>query len=114
MVCVLSPPCVLPVPWFAHQALVTVGVDPRELTEADEFFGTAALKSYNTFVRPRPKQLAKVKRRLDDKYARRHRRRRTHFVSRERPHATFRVVDMTIVFVHLEREETASSSIFVL
>ncbi|CAN0442821.1 unnamed protein product, partial [Ectocarpus fasciculatus] len=41
-------------------ALVTVGVDPRELTEADEFFGTAALKSYNTFVRPRPKQLAKV------------------------------------------------------
>lgn len=42
------------------QALETVGVDPRELTEADEFFGTAALKSYNTFVRPRPKQLAKV------------------------------------------------------
>ncbi|CAN0014024.1 unnamed protein product [Ectocarpus sp. 12 AP-2014] len=42
------------------KALVTVGVDPRELTEADEFFGTAALKSYNTFVRPRPKQLAKV------------------------------------------------------
>ncbi|CAN0458033.1 unnamed protein product, partial [Ectocarpus sp. 8 AP-2014] len=34
------------------EALVTVGVDPRELTEADEFFGTAALKSYNTFVRP--------------------------------------------------------------
>ncbi|CAM9582914.1 unnamed protein product [Ectocarpus sp. 4 AP-2014] len=43
-----------------NEALVTVGVDPRELTEADEFFGTAALKSYNTFVRPRPKQLAKV------------------------------------------------------
>lgn len=43
------------------QALETVGVDPRELTEADEFFGTAALKSYNTFVRPRPKQLAKVR-----------------------------------------------------
>lgn len=42
------------------QALEAVGVDPRELTEADEFFGTAALKSYNTFVRPRPKQLAKV------------------------------------------------------
>lgn len=35
-------------------------MDPRDLTEADEFFGTAALKSYNTFVRPRPKQLAKV------------------------------------------------------
>lgn len=35
-------------------------MDPRELTEADEFFGSAALKSYNTFLRPRPKQLAKV------------------------------------------------------
>lgn len=79
---------------------MTVGVDPRELTEADEFFGTAALKSYNTFVRPRPKQLAKVKRRRD-------RRRRTHFVSRARVHATIRVVDMAIVFVHLEREETS-------
>lgn len=42
------------------QALEAVGVDPRELTEADEFFGTAALKSYNTFVRPRTKQLQKV------------------------------------------------------
>lgn len=46
---------------MTNQALETVGVDPRELTEADEFFGTAALKSYNTFVRPRPKQLAKVR-----------------------------------------------------
>ena len=35
-------------------------MDPRELTEADDFFGTAALKSYTTFVRPRPKQLQKV------------------------------------------------------
>lgn len=43
-----------------HKALGAVGVDPRELTEAAEFFGTAALKSYNTFVRPRPKQLSKV------------------------------------------------------
>ncbi|CAM9165366.1 unnamed protein product [Choristocarpus tenellus] len=42
------------------KALGDMGVDVRELTEADEFFGTAALKSYNTFVRPRPKQLAKV------------------------------------------------------
>lgn len=42
------------------QALEAVGVDPRELTRADEFFGTAALKSYNTFVRPRQKQLSKV------------------------------------------------------
>ena len=42
------------------QALVTVGVDPKELTEADEFYGSAALKAYNTFVRPRPKQLSKV------------------------------------------------------
>lgn len=35
-------------------------MDPRELTEADDFFGSAPLKSYNTFLRPRPKQLAKV------------------------------------------------------
>lgn len=43
------------------KALCAVGVDARELTDADEFFGTAALKSYNTFLRPRPKQLAKVR-----------------------------------------------------
>ena len=35
-------------------------MDARELTEADEFSGTAALKAYNTFMRPRPKQLSKV------------------------------------------------------
>lgn len=46
---------------FPEKALGSVGVDLTELTEADEFFGTAALKSYNTFVRPRPKQLSKVK-----------------------------------------------------
>lgn len=38
-----------------------MGVDPRELTEAEAFFGTAALKAYNTFVRPRPKKLSKVR-----------------------------------------------------
>ncbi|CAM9310157.1 unnamed protein product, partial [Laminaria digitata] len=43
-----------------EEALVTIGVDPKELTEADEFYGSAALKAYNTFVRPRPKQLSKV------------------------------------------------------
>ncbi|CAM9423078.1 unnamed protein product [Scytosiphon promiscuus] len=48
------------------EALQAVGVDPREVTEADEFFGTAALKSYNTFVRPRPKQLAKARGRKRD------------------------------------------------
>lgn len=55
----LSPFGLLPVRRQA-KALEAVGVDARELTEADEFFGTAALKSYNTFVRPRPKQLPKV------------------------------------------------------
>lgn len=41
-------------------ALVELGFDPVELRTAEEFFGSSALKTYHSFVRPRPATAVKM------------------------------------------------------
>ncbi|CAM9782525.1 unnamed protein product [Phaeothamnion confervicola] len=44
------------------EALLGLGIDPRILSDGDEFMGTSAMKTYNTFTRPKRRKESKKRR----------------------------------------------------